>query len=130
MPRDGLEGGQVNATRSNDASLALLCVLALAGCIIRPNALESHGASYDGSNRTSGNLGFYTNTSGESFMVITPHKRDRYEAMIEAGYGTNFTPRLKQPDGLTKFTNDTWLLDLEHQAKFTEMNIRRKESAK
>ena len=116
--------------RHNNLAIFMLCMLTLAGCIIRPRTIHDSHASFDGGVANSGNLGFYTNNAGVPFMVITPHKMARYEAMILAGYGTNFLPHLKVAEGVTPFTNGTWLLDLEHQEKFSVMNQRRKEQTK
>ena len=108
--------------------LGILAAL-IAGCstTVTPKAFQDQTASYDGGQLNSGLIGFYTNDARVVSMVVTPHFRDRYNAMIPT-FGTNFQPALKLDAGIEPFTNGTSLLDLEHLVKFTTMNRWRKQS--
>jgi hypothetical protein len=87
--------------------------------------VRSQGPSFDGADRNSGILGFVTNSSGV-FMAVTPHARDRYNAMIDAGLGTNFLPHLSRDYGVSTFTNGTFLFTPEALVDFGVMNRIRK----
>ena len=72
---------------------------------VRPPALQGGAASFDGGQQNSGLVGWHTNASGETFVIITPHMRERYNAMIEI-YGARFVPPIKQDAGITEIEQD------------------------
>ena len=97
-------------------ALALLLVgLALAGCnTVIPGTVPSASASFDGNVQNSG----IVEARAEGF-VVTPHFRDRYNALI-AVYGRDFAVPLRVDDGLTH--NGQWVIDRQHLSQFLEMS--------
>lgn len=116
-------------------TLVVLWVIAVCALImgcsmvktIRPAPVVSEVASFDGGEQNSGTLGFYTNGSGVTSIAVTPHFRDRFNAMVPT-HGAKFSPPLKLDDGLTPFTNGTYLISLQHFQNFTTMNRWRKQA--
>lgn len=102
------------------AALVMSAALS-SSCTKIPKPISTPTASFDGGVQNSGYIGFYTNATGETWMVITPRKRETYNALIPK-YGKEFARPLTVPDeGLTPFTNGTSLLDLEHVVKLNMM---------
>lgn len=120
-------------SQPNDHDLGVLfaiiaaCILLAAGCgTVTPNLVESPAASYDGGIRNSGLVGFQTN-GAVVYTVVTPHWRDRYNAMI-TDYGARFRPPITAGYGVTDGTNI--LATPEAVVKFTTMNRWRKTEGK
>lgn len=118
----------MNATALKRTSLiAILTLLALtglsSGCTrtIIPPSVRDSGASFDGGQKDSGFRGWYTNSNGAVFAVMSPKAHDRYNALVSK-FGNQYPVPLKNNDGTQSFTNGTWLIDSEHDVKFREMN--------
>jgi hypothetical protein len=95
----------------------ILLINALSGCTTAtPRVVESPAASWDGTNQNSGFIGW----SGHS-GVITPHARDRYNALIEI-YSKKFVPPLLTDYGITATTSNVFLITPEALADFVLMN--------
>ena len=116
------------------AGVAILAALFWAGLLIfilgcsntiRPRQIQDTTASFDGGIQNSGVIGFVTNGPA-AFAEVTPHFRDRYNAMIQI-YGTNFLPRLKLDEGISAHTNGNFLIDLRGLDNFLRMNRLRKQ---
>lgn len=116
------------------AGVAILAALFWAGLLIfflgcsttiRPRQIQDTTASFDGGVQNSGVIGFVTNGLA-AFAEVTPHFRDRYNAMIPI-YGTNFLPRLKLDEGISAHTNGNFLIDLRGLDNFLRMNRLRKQ---
>jgi hypothetical protein len=88
----------------------------------------------DGGAQNSGLLSMTTNTTGEvTGAIITPHARDRYNALV-AIYSTNFFPALTFDAGITPLMlpqyvivgkpppQQTYHIDAEHLVDFMRMN--------
>lgn len=98
-----------------------LVLVAMQGCsTVAPKGVEAKGASADGNIFDSGVVGI--GPDGVS-SIVRAHWRDRYNAMIGT-YGKVLN--LRPDDGLTVFTNGTWLVDREHHGMFQDMNAWRK----
>lgn len=94
-------------------------LLFLPGCTgtIAPKAAPPPAqASFDGNTKDSGFLGFFADGSGH----ITPHARDRYNALI-ALYGHDTTVPLRTDAGIAKLADGTFQIDAEHLAAFLTM---------
>jgi hypothetical protein len=102
-------------------ALTVLGVLWLAGCTVRPVAVEASLPSFDGGQLNSGFLGYTSNRLG----VLTPHGYGRYNALI-GQYGNRFAPPLAPGAGCKPHTNGTWLIDAQHEVYFKTMNRWRK----
>jgi hypothetical protein len=126
----------------NAAIIVVLFVLGLllTGCgTVIPKTVQANVASYDGGAQNSGLLSMTTNTTGEvTGAIITPHARDRYNALISI-YSTNFFPALTFDAGITPMlvfkpqivpvngpppeqSAQTYLIDAEHLVDFMRMN--------
>lgn len=108
------------------AVCAAIMLVLLVGCTITPAKTKATQASYDGTNQNSGFLGF---TNG--YGVITPHARDRYNALI-AVYGSRFTPALTHDAGLSPYffdppKGDNYRIDQQHLVYFMDMQRWRRE---
>jgi hypothetical protein len=103
------------------SSLLLLSVVV--GCstlstqptIIQPISAETETPSYDGAERNSGIL-----SDAEGGFIVTPHFRDRYNALIR-GYGNRFSHPLKKDDGVNR-RGDVYFIDNQHMVYFLTMN--------
>lgn len=105
-------------------SYALLGMMLAAGCgTVTPKLVTSSGPSWDGSALNSGTIGFVTNGT-VLYIEVTPHWRDRYNAMI-ATYGGRFKPALTPDYGLTRLSTNS-LVTPEAYRKFCQMNRWRK----
>jgi len=91
----------------------------LISCTITPKQVESSSASYDGSEKNSGFIGWTTNNT-ICYGILTPHARDRYNSLITT-YKKRFTPPLTKDYGLT-YNNPNYYITLEALSKFAEMN--------
>ncbi len=103
---------------------AFVLAFVLCGCtstVIPTQVRDSH-ASFDGNQANSGFLRFSPDGSG----VITPHARDRYNALAVV-YGKRFSPALHADDGITALSADEFQIDSEHLVKFATMNRWRKQ---
>jgi hypothetical protein len=102
-------------------ALVGLWLLAIVGCTtVTPRLVESPAASWDGTNQNSGFIGW----SGASGL-ITPHARDRYNALIQI-YGQKFAPPLVADYGLTATSSNVFLIKPEALTDFATMNRWRK----
>lgn len=111
-------------------SLAILAAMTLSlaltsGCTstVTPRTVVSSQASWDGTNQNSGFIGF-ENGCG----VITPHARDRYNALIEV-YGKKFLPPLTYDYGVWPYSNGNYLITPQALTDFAQMNRWRKSTA-
>lgn len=100
-----------------------LSAVLLAGCTttVIPKHVKPAVASFDGGEQNSGILAFRADGS----VTITPHARDRFNAMAEA-YGGYFSPRVKPDDGITR-DGAEYVMSPESQVKAQSMNRWRKE---
>lgn len=73
-------------------------------------------ASFDGNTQDSGFLGWLADGSAR----ITPHARDRYNALI-ALYGRDYTVPLRSDAGVAQLADGTFQIDAEHLAAFLAM---------
>lgn len=95
------------------------------GCTstVIPVKVKPAVASFDGNAQNSGFIRFNKDGSG----VISPHARERYNALCQA-YGARFVPPVSGVDsGITPDGAGNFLIDAEHLAKFAEMNLWKKE---
>jgi len=101
-------------------AFALLILLTSCGTVI-PKPVQANVASYDGGAQNSGLICMTTNSTGEvTGAVITPHARDRYNALVTL-YSTNFFPRLEIDAGITP-APPNFRIDAEHLVDFMRMN--------
>lgn len=99
------------------------------GCfstVVAPH-VDPISPSFDDNQRNSGFIGWYTNVS--IYGIITPHARDRYNALIKT-YGKKFVPPLKQDYGIQPFTTNSFLINNEGLSDFLQMNQWRKDGKK
>jgi hypothetical protein len=106
----------------------ILLALLLGGCATPvPPLVESGAPSYDGKDLNSGVIALVPGG-----QLVTPHWRDRYNAMI-ALYGNRFAPPLATDDGILPAgpgnTANRYFIDNEHAVKFDLMNEWRKAAA-
>lgn len=108
------------------AVVFLVMLVIVSGCgTVTPKQVTSAAASFDGSERNSGFIGWTTN----GFGIITPHARDRYNALI-ADYGVRFHPPLKPDYGITPTPTNTFTITPEALSDFATMNRWRRNEAK
>lgn len=90
----------------------------MVGCAstVKQERVAGEVASFDGSEQNSGVI-----RSLPTGFLVTPHFRDRYNALIGV-YGTLFRPPLVPNEGILPMTQDTWVIDREHMVKFLTMN--------
>ncbi len=96
-------------------------VIVLSGCGTQiPPLAESTSASYDGAELNSGVIALVPGG-----QLVTPHWRERYNAMI-ALYGSRFTPPVQTDDGIVPEISRSiavhYFVDDEHAVKFDQMN--------
>lgn len=110
-------------------SLAVLAALTLSvaltsGCTstVTPRTVLSSQASWDGTNQNSGFIGFEGSAG-----IITPHARDRYNALIEI-YGKKFNPPITFDYGVWPMgeTGGNYIISPQALTYFTQMNRWRK----
>jgi hypothetical protein len=112
-------------------ALTALAIVLLTGCGTQvPPLVESASASYDGAALNSGVVALVPGG-----QLVTPHWRERYNAMI-ALYGNRFAPPLQPDDGIVPASTGpaaagvsaatTYFVDDEHAVKFDQMNEWRK----
>lgn len=99
----------------NALILAVGLILLGACTTVTPHAIESHIASFDGNEQNSGIIS--VNANG---WVVTPHLRDRYNALVKI-YGGDFKPRIEKDDGIRELPSGNYLLDKQHAVYFLEM---------
>ena len=122
----GSQRGDIKSPHKNRhvffALLCVLCVLLFTACgTVIPNTVQANVASYDGGVQNSGLLSMTTNSTGAvTGAIITPHARDRYNALIPV-YGTNFFPALKFDEGITP-APPNFRIDAQHLVEFMRMN--------
>lgn len=125
---------QSKAERGTNNACAVLILLAtlvlmaslLSGCgTVIPLQVTSAAASFDGGERNSGFIGWTTNGCG----IITPHARDRYNALI-VDYGARFHPPLKPDYGIMPSATNTFIITPEALSDFAAMNRWRRNEAK
>jgi hypothetical protein len=104
-------------------ALFLALVIVATGCTttVVPVKVQPTTASMDGNEANSGFIAFTKSGAG----LITPHARDRYNALVEK-YGNRFLPVLQKDSGIRP-AGDVYEIDGEHLAKFSVMNRWRKE---
>ena len=101
-------------------SLQLLA-FSLCSCTVIPKTVQANVASYDGGVQNSGWICATTNSTGQiDGAIVTPHWRDRYNALIEV-YSTNFFPRLVPDAGITP-APPNFHVDAQHEVYFMQMN--------
>ena len=93
---------------------------------IAPAPVVSQEASWDGSEKNSGFLGWTTN-SGVVYGMLTPHAKDRYNGLIDI-YGNKFIPPIKKNYGIIDNFTNSWIT-LEGLQDFAKMNRWKKGSA-
>jgi hypothetical protein len=92
--------------------------LALTACgTVAPVVNEPKAASWDGSEQNSGLI-----SDVGSAMTVTPHWRDRYNALI-AIYGTQFKPALTADEGITARDDSNFSANHFARVHFFEMNL-------
>jgi hypothetical protein len=109
------------------AVILIACAM-LTGCgPVTPPLVIGSAASYDGRDLNSGVI-----AEIPGGQLVTPHWRDRYNAMI-ALYGKRFAPPLRPDDGILPVAPGDhaaqYFIDNEHAVKFDLMNEWRKASA-
>lgn len=97
-------------------ALALATLFLLAGCTVTPTPLKRSVISYDGAIQNGGFLGYLTN----GFAVITPTAKERYDSAVEC-YGAMFLVPLRLGQGVSAYTNGTWLIAPEYNRKAQTM---------
>lgn len=110
-----------NDNRTLVVLIALTCLLLLAlmfaGCgTVAPKPVTAE-ASWDGTNRNSGFIGWTTNGYG----ILTPHAHERYNALIEF-YGDKFKPKLEKNYGTLEYMDGNYLFTPEAISDFAAMN--------
>lgn len=106
------------------AVLAIVSVVATAGCAVVPRAVESSEASFDGNAQNSGVV-----MSTAAGFVVTDRFRARYNAMIVT-YGADFRPPLAIDAGVSPIGEDRWLITKQAMVDFLTMNAWRKAGLK
>ena len=95
---------------------AAALALGLAACTtVHQKPVEGQQASFDGADQNSGII-----AKVPGGYIVTPHFRDRYNALIDA-YGAAkfangapvFTPKLHRDDGISPLTPQTYFCDNE-----------------
>jgi len=106
----------------------LLSSLALVGlacsCTVAPKAASSSQASFDCTDQNSGVVA----ELGDHSFIVTPHLRDRYNAMI-AVYGNHFQPALFPDQGITPTGTNSFAMSPQAFENFLTMNRWRKQAA-
>lgn len=87
----------------------------IVGCTVTPRTVKPIVASFDGTNQNSGIIEFTSDG-----CIITAHKRDRYNALIDV-YGTEFQPALRHDAGLKPAPGGNWVIDSEHLVDLLDM---------
>lgn len=101
----------------------IFAVWLLAGCVSPtvPAALPpAAAASFDGGEQNSGVI-----SSTAAGFLITPHLRDRYNALV-ARYGGDFAPPLRIDAGLERRGPEVWEMSKQAMVNFLEMNAWRR----
>jgi hypothetical protein len=100
---------------------SLLLAGALTGCTVVPKAPVDKVASFDGNTANSGFIGYNADGSG----VITPHARDRYNALV-ATYGAKMAVPIQRDYGITARPDGNYTITAQALVYFVEMNVWRK----
>jgi hypothetical protein len=120
-------------------SSAIVAALLVSGCAstVTTERVVSTSHSFDGGEFNSGLVGLTYTTNVYRFMgiawcskdctggVITPHARERYNALA-ALYGSRFSPPVKLDDGLASTSTNTFKIDAQHLSCFCQMEYWRK----
>jgi len=108
-------------------SLAVFIALTISlvvtsGCTstVTPRTVLSSQASWDGTNQNSGFIGFEGSAG-----IITPHARDRYNALLEI-YGKKFNPPVTFDYGVWPYAGGNYIISPQALTYFTQMNRWRK----
>lgn len=89
------------------------------GCTIAPRQIVYAKPSFDENNvANSGMLGMAAGGS----EIIRASVRSNYNALITI-YGTRYLPALRADDGITAYTNGTYLMDRTHLTGYLEMCV-------
>lgn len=96
--------------------LVVVLLNALASCTITPRIVRPADASFDGSQKNSGFLGW--TESGEG--VLTSRARARYNELVRL-HGNKFLPALESDYGIKPGTNGTFIITQEALVKFQTM---------
>ena len=99
-----------------------ISIIVTSGCTstVTPRTVLSSQASWDGTNQNSGFIGFEGSAG-----IITPHARDRYNALIEI-YGKKFNPPITSDYGVWPYTGGNYIISPQALTYFTQMNRWRK----
>lgn len=100
------------------------CIFALNGCTIAPKLASNSQASFDQGVQDSGIL----SENPDHSLVVTPHLRDRYNALI-ADYGRLFKPPVGTDQGITPTGTNTFVMNAQAFEDFAAMNRWRKQGA-
>jgi hypothetical protein len=92
------------------ATLSLMAVLAGCAGTVAPKIVSSSQASWDttpsgAQKQNSGILG----VDAEGWVIVTPHAKDRYNALVRA-YGSRFKPGLEVDHDLLPTATNTFLM--------------------
>jgi len=100
--------------------LAVMLTAAQQGCTIAPREVVVPGqASFSGTSQNSGMLGLEPVSGSE---IISGGARSNYNALVGV-YGAKYLPPLRPDDGITGFTNGTYLLDKSHLFAYLQMCV-------
>ena len=95
-----------------------LLSLVLCGCgTVSQKVNEPPAPSWDGSKQNSGLV-----ADVSASMTVTPHWRDRYNALI-AAYGSQFKPALMPDEGITATDGASFYANHFARIHFFEMNL-------
>jgi hypothetical protein len=98
--------------------LVVVSFHALASCTITPRIVRPPDASFDGTQKNSGFLGWTDDGQG----IITARARARFNELVRL-HGHKFLPALAPDYGITPgATNGQWLITQEALVKFQTMN--------
>jgi hypothetical protein len=104
------------------AVLAVILFATSCSTTVTPKHVHASQASFDGNVQNSGFLCFNPDGSG----TITPHARDRYNALVEI-YGKRLLPPVQVDEGITP-AGTNYVIDAQHLNYFKRMNRWKKEN--
>jgi hypothetical protein len=111
-------------TRNLIALTGLICLASSCARTVAPKVVVGTQASWDGGEQNSGIMAETEEHAG----VVTPHFRDRYNALVEV-YGGKFQPPLSRDAGVQATGTNTFLIDAQHFEYFFIMNRWRRSAA-
>lgn len=107
----------MNARRAALVWLVAMALHVFASCTITPRTVRPVDASFDGTQKNSGFIGWTEDGRGS----ITSRARSRFNELVRH-HGDKFLPPITPDYGLTPGTNGTWLITQESLVKFQTMN--------